>query len=151
MLLSLFSSSLCKIFVCPGSVRDLLCSLGKAGGTLVAAQVTAATQDPCHVMEGWRTGLAAVAQGDLMEQLWASSYHFHQLSLRAPQGLVFPDSIHGVSWGWRDRCRLLLCYYFWPAVGLECRKWVFHLGGCLHVLLKWNISLGVAFLNSDKL
>lgn len=72
MLLSLFSSSqdsLSKVLICPSSVRNLLCSLGKGGGTLVAMKVTGDTQDPCHVMEGWRTGLAAVGQGDLMEQL----------------------------------------------------------------------------------
>lgn len=35
----------------------------------MATKVTGDTQDSCHAMEGWRTGLAAVAQGDLVEQL----------------------------------------------------------------------------------
>lgn len=46
-----------------------LCSVGKEGGTLVAMQVAEDAQGPCCVMEGWRCGLSAVAQGDLMEQL----------------------------------------------------------------------------------
>jgi len=71
---------------------------------LVATQVAAATWDPCRVVEGWRTGLAAVAQGDLMEVLRDSTYRFHRLSLKVPLGLVSPSSICGVSWRWRDSC-----------------------------------------------
>lgn len=42
------------------------------------------------------------------------------------------------------------CARFWPGVGLQCWKWVFHWGRCLHLLLKWSTSLGAAFPNSEK-
>lgn len=52
---------------------------------------------------------------------------------------------------WRDRFWRLLSYYVWSATGLQWCKWVFHLGRCLHVLIKWSTSLGAAFPKSEEL